>query len=595
MVKLTPNAKSVAFCCPDCGTKTTINAYEYPFACKCGRVYLNIEDVKASGAALKVRPFSKRINTPHPVRMEIPKFMEQPQRRMQCSLLGSENGRELCQACKGKVEIKTHDCPLHGRCTIAKKINEVSCCAICRDWTQMPPPPPEPRISAVTEIRMPVHSWPKTVLVLGAYRGGTSFVSGLLREIGVYMGKCVQAEQIPGATYENHEDREIWAALDELRIRRDEKSIDEQWEVIRGLIAARDAEHSTWGFKAPASVFYIDKLLTLVRNPHLVVVLRDPLASLQSDPAHGKSSLNWSKVRHHMATVMDVVEKPRAPTTVVSYERGKDQQMHVREKLRAFVGNRPQRNLIYHIAPLKNNDLWERNVEQLMRRIDVFDGKCYIAIATGAADLLHSPDYVRAKIKRLTNKIGIEFVQVPNDRRLREVASFRILIERVNTRSSDQVTFYAHTKGNSTYDDARGALYWRNMMYHKLLDGWESCMDTLVSHKMAGTTKMNWSDIDRSPFPSAIQNTNKWMYAGTFFWFRNDAVFSNPKWDQIQNDRYGAEAWPGEMFESEECATMFQPWPERKFWGVSPYDPELYAKHNLAIEDCELKHPAYQI
>ena len=40
----------------------------------------------------------------------------------------------------------------------------------------------------------------------------------------------------------------------------------------------------------------------------------------------------------------------------------------------------PQRNLIYHIWPTKQTDAWQWNVEQLKRRIQLFDGVRSIAV-----------------------------------------------------------------------------------------------------------------------------------------------------------------------------------------------------------------------
>jgi hypothetical protein len=66
------------------------------------------------------------------------------------------------------------------------------------------------------------------------------------------------------------------------------------------------------------------------------------------------------------------------------------------------------------------------------------------------------------------------------------------------------------------------------------------------------------------------------MLAGTFYWFRNDQVFTNSNWSKISRDRYAAEAWPSGLCEWTEAASMYQLWPEDKYPTPSPYDPENY-------------------
>lgn len=42
-----------------------------------------------------------------------------------------------------------------------------------------------------------------------------------------------------------------------------------------------------------------------------------------------------------------------------------------------------KRNLLYHVTPFASNDIWLRNIRQLVKRIDLFNGRRLIAVATG--------------------------------------------------------------------------------------------------------------------------------------------------------------------------------------------------------------------
>lgn len=225
-------------------------------------------------------------------------------------------------------------------------------------------------------------------------------------------------------------------------------------------------------------------------------------------------------------------------------------------------------NLLYHVCPLKGNDVWRANVRQLAKRLRIFNGRKVVAVVTG--DKLHGPQVVRDEFHDPT----IEYLEIPNDPQLREVATFLPLLESVASENPDEASFYAHTKGNSTRDDALGAEMWRNAMYHHLLDGVNTCRDLLLTHPCVGTHKMVWPE-NTPPYPSRLKHGN-WMFAGTFFWFRHQDIYGHPQWREIPADRYGAEAWLSGLFDASQAATVFQPWPASEYPTPSPYDPALY-------------------
>jgi len=229
------------------------------------------------------------------------------------------------------------------------------------------------------------------------------------------------------------------------------------------------------------------------------------------------------------------------------------------------------RNLIYHVYASQANDLWRMNVRQLVRRWHVFNGRKVIAIALGGMST-HTAAAVRAEFGE---PAGVEWLEIPNDVRLREVATFRPLLEAIQSTNANEATFYAHTKGNSTADDATGAMRWRNMMYARLLDQVATVMECLRVAPCVGTTKIIWRKGDRIPYPTQLRH-GRWMFAGTFFWFRNDRVFSHPRWRDVPQDRYGAEAWLSGLFADHEGISLCQPWPAHEYPTPNPYTPALY-------------------
>lgn len=231
------------------------------------------------------------------------------------------------------------------------------------------------------------------------------------------------------------------------------------------------------------------------------------------------------------------------------------------------------RNLIYHVCPIISNDGWRMNVRQLLKRWRVFNGQRIIAIAIG--ENMESPDAVH----RAFLGEDYDFIVVPNDANLRETATFVPLLDAVSNTNRNEATFYAHTKGNSTawHGDPLGPVYWRNEMYHRLLDHHEECVRHLTDNVMVGCHKLCWySDGRPSPFPTHLENKYRWMFAGTFFWFRNDAVFGHSDWRSVSMDRYGTEAWPGQLFGAHQVKSVYQQWEESKRPMMSPYVVEAY-------------------
>lgn len=227
-------------------------------------------------------------------------------------------------------------------------------------------------------------------------------------------------------------------------------------------------------------------------------------------------------------------------------------------------------NLAYHVCPMKANDIWRQNIAQLKRRMHVFTGRRVVAVVHGPG--LESIDRVRREL----NDERVEYLELPNDPELRETATFPPMLHQLVSLDESEATFYAHTKGTSTDGDSRAVECWRNAMYHHLLDHIHVCRDLMLTHPCVGTHKTIWPPTMRPPFPTGL-NVGDWMYCGAFFWFRHDAVFGHPQWDDVPMDRYGAEAWLSTLFDANEAATVSQPWPVNEYPMPSPYKLSLYS------------------
>src|SRR5262249_3628258 len=56
-------------------------------------------------------------------------------KRSLCLHMGAPDGHKVrCPTCKGHVEIKTHRCEVHGRCTPTTPVPNFPCCNTCPDF-----------------------------------------------------------------------------------------------------------------------------------------------------------------------------------------------------------------------------------------------------------------------------------------------------------------------------------------------------------------------------------------------------------------------------------------------------------------------------
>jgi hypothetical protein len=108
----------------------------------------------------------------------------------------------------------------------------------------------------------------KTVIVLGAGRGGTSALAGLLRELGVIMPHAhpLKHEWSPACFYTNGN--------------LDLKSTLHSVKKLNNM-------HDVWGWKSPRDAFVFDTLQNYIRNPTFVIVYRNLLDTVLSGAKYG--------------------------------------------------------------------------------------------------------------------------------------------------------------------------------------------------------------------------------------------------------------------------------------------------------------------
>ena len=143
---------------------------------------------------------------------------------------------------------------------------------------------------------------------------------------------------------------------------------------------------------------------------------------------------------------------------------------------------------------------------------------------------MENPEIVKPLFSALDSP---EFVLVPNDPILHELAGFIEGLETLKSLHTNEITFYAHTKGVRKRDcsdiEQLSVRQWRNRMYHECLSQPEKIDSILKVFSACGCFLR--------PGRGGLH------FPGTFYWINHNSMFSKPNWNSIHNDRFGPEDW----------------------------------------------------
>lgn len=207
------------------------------------------------------------------------------------------------------------------------------------------------------------------------------------------------------------------------------------------------------------------------------------------------------------------------------------------------------RHLLYFVYPVLNNGVWQRNLDQLKKRLHLFNGQRWVAIASPSKR--DEVAAARPVIEYLGVGAANYMLMAHPQRRLGEVLAFTSLWEQLRKHNGPRdVTFYGHTKGaTKPVDNTISVHKWGDLMYAANLDHWDDVARLLETHCTVGAFKKKgwWRGDDRFV---------RWHYHGTFYWVRNKEVFER-NWRSVQPHYGGTEMWPGIMFDNKESACIF--------------------------------------
>lgn len=222
-------------------------------------------------------------------------------------------------------------------------------------------------------------------------------------------------------------------------------------------------------------------------------------------------------------------------------------------RLRPFT-DEPTRHLIYHVYSHSANGVWRVNLDHLRQRLDLFNGRRLVAIATGPET---EP---AAAVREYLAGYDCEFTEYNNDNRKQEMVSFRDQLSALQTNDPNAVVFRAHAKGvthtkhakrfngrrKEEFDSTHMPALVRTL-YETNLDHWETVRAALEWNVLAGSFKI---------YDAFRDTAYRWAFAGSFYWFRADEIYRR-NWTRVGHKFYGVESWPGHVAQPHEAACLF--------------------------------------
>src|SRR6185437_13066542 len=218
-----------------------------------------------------------------------------------------------------------------------------------------------------------------------------------------------------------------------------------------------------------------------------------------------------------------------------------------------YFGSVKRRHLLYHLLPVAGNGVWQRGIDQLRLRWDLFTGRRIVAIMTGPPIKtqgsnprlaeLDSPSVVRSYLPS-----NCEVIEVQNDPSRWEAASWPHLWSHIlHDSDAEDAVLYCHAKGVTrpaiiAHEFGGTAQNWANLLYTLNLDYWPLVEAQLRRHPIVGAFRKGGHFFQAAGLTSAGMAASAWHYSGNFWWVR--AGDFRHRWPKVAMpaDRWGAEA-----------------------------------------------------
>jgi len=227
-----------------------------------------------------------------------------------------------------------------------------------------------------------------TLVVVGVARGGTSLLAGVLSKLGVFTGD------------ESHP-----PVYEDLRLSRAFEGDD--LRQAREIVADYNRRYTTWGWKRPSLVDYLEQAHELLRNPRYLVVFKDVFSianrnriSMSNDVLPG-----MQRALSEYQKVVDFLHKRKPPTLLVSYDKALSDKAVFVDSMINFCGLRPganaRDNALAFVTPNPQAYMEATRADRVVGHLDVVTP--YEVSGWAALALAETPDPMPLNVELSVN------------------------------------------------------------------------------------------------------------------------------------------------------------------------------------------------
>ncbi|WP_237063451.1 hypothetical protein [Microbulbifer zhoushanensis] len=165
---------------------------------------------------------------------------------------------------------------------------------------------------------------PRTIVVVGVARGGTSIVAGALAALGLPMGERCHPP-----------------VFEDLRLSLSFEGQSE--EAFEDVVSAYNASHDQWGWKRPSTLSRLDFLEQELRNPHFIFVFRDLFSIANRNAISMKQDMKVGlrKALDDYGKIVEFLQRTESPAMMVSSDKVVRYKREFVEQLVDFAGLEP--------------------------------------------------------------------------------------------------------------------------------------------------------------------------------------------------------------------------------------------------------------
>ncbi|MCX2831890.1 sulfotransferase [Microbulbifer thermotolerans] len=176
----------------------------------------------------------------------------------------------------------------------------------------------------VTTLSPPQLDTPRTIIVIGVARGGTSIVAGALSALGLPMG-----ERCHPPVYE---DLRLSLAFE-----------GQSEEAFEDVVGAYNEAYRVWGWKRPSTLNHLDEIAQSLRNPHFIFVFRDLFSIANRNAISMKQDMKvgLSKALEDYGKIVQFLQHTQAPSMLVSSDKVVRYKQDFLQQLCQFCGLEP--------------------------------------------------------------------------------------------------------------------------------------------------------------------------------------------------------------------------------------------------------------